>query len=580
MTILKKLLIPVLLVCCAFHVVPTVAAAANEGQIKASIDRGVAFLRAQFKGAPDEHKGLIGLTLMKAGQPHDAPEIKEAIRLAREKCKDGQYRAEREHFYEAGVDATLLADSGEECKAELQAIANFIISNQNPNGGWNYPGQGESVAAGDTSTMQYCCLALWAADRTGVEIDPQVWVKAIQWHAAYQGADGGFSYRPGTTQGDVNGVATLNMTVNSIGSIHICMLHLDPTSVPFLERPAAAAPNSNEPPKPKGALEVVELQTTPENEPVAIPASAKPTIMKSLGWVASRFRVANESPHNKMYYYYSLERMAALANIKKIGSHDWFNECADYVISRQKQDGSWAESTHVTRTPEIQSCFAVLFLTRSTEKVLKKTAPSYYGNGLLAGGRGLPDDLSSGSFNGRSMEEKKKPPGPLDELLASLANAGEIDVNEVQEQIVEKVQVGDRSELVKQKDLLVKLVKHQDSSVRMMAMWALGRTDDMRLTQHLIEGLDDVDLGVMIEARNALCWLARKPRGFGFAEDPLDALGPNPAPEAKTQAIRDWNKGVVTAWGNWYLENRPYVDRGDQFEAKLRRRLLQIKEEL
>ncbi|MCB9951145.1 MAG: hypothetical protein H6824_09195 [Planctomycetaceae bacterium] len=111
-------------------------------------------------------------------------------------------------------------------------------------------------------------------------------------------------------------------------------------------------------------------------------------------------------------------------------------------------------------------------------------------------------------------------------------------------------------------------------------MWALGRTDDMRLTQHLIEGLDDVDLGVMIEARNALCWLARKPRGFGFAEDPLDALGPNPAPEAKTQAIRDWNKGIVTAWGNWYLENRPYVDRGDQFEAKLRRRLLQIKEEL
>lgn len=578
MTVIKKYFAPILLACCICLLAPTLTSAANDQQLKASIDKGVAFLRSHFKEARDGHKGLIGLTLMKAGLPHDAPEVKEAIQLAREKCKDGKYEHEGEHFYEAGVDATLLADSGEECKAELQAIADFIVSNQLPNGGWNYPGQGQDIAPGDTSTIQYCCLALWAADRGGVEIDPQVWAKVIDWHAANQGPDGGFAYRPSKQTGDGNGASTLNMTVNSIGSIHICMLHLDSTSVPFLEAPAPKTPKSNDP---KGALELVELKAAPETkkEPVEIPASAKPTIMKSLGWISSRFRVANESQFNKMYYYYSLERMAALANIKQIGSHDWFNECADYVMSRQQQDGSWKESTHITRTPEIQTCFAVLFLTRSTAKVLKQTQPAY-GNGLLAGGRGLPDDLSSGSFNGRTVEEKKKPAGPLDELLASLANAGEIDVNEVQEQIVEKVQVGDRSELVKQKDLLVKLVKHSDPSVRMMAMWALGRTDDMRLTQHLIEGLDDVDLGVMIEARNALCWLARKPRGFGFAEDPLDALGPNPAPDAKTQAIRDWNKGVVTAWGNWYLENRPYVDRGDQFEAKLRRRLLQIKEEL
>ncbi|MEZ5940487.1 MAG: hypothetical protein R3C18_03780 [Planctomycetaceae bacterium] len=546
--------------------------------MKSSIDRGIAFLRAEFKGAPEGHKGLIGLTLMKAGLPHDAPEIKEAIEIARKKCEGGTYNHHNEHFYEAGVDATLLVDSGEECKAELQIIVDFVIKNQLPNGGWNYPGQGEDVAAGDTSTIQYCCLALWAADRAGIDIDPQVWAKIIQWHAANQASDGGFAYRPGRTVGDGMGTSTLNMTVNSIGSIHICMLHLDSSSVPFMERPSSSS-KANDPQNPKGALEVVELKVTPEKEPIEIPGSAKPTIGKAYQWLSSRFRVSNEPAINRMYYYYSLERMAALADIKKIGSHDWFNECADYVISRQKENGSWKESNFVSLTPDIDTSFAVLFLTRSTAKVLKQTQPAY-GDGLLAGGRGLPDDLSGGSFNGRTVEEKKKPSGPLDELLASLANAGEIDVNEVQEQIVEKVQVGDRSELVKQKDLLVKLVKHSDPSVRMMAMWALGRTDDMRLTQHLIEGLDDVDLGVMIEARNALCWLARKPRGFGFAEDPLDALGPNPAPDAKTQAIRDWNKGVVTAWGNWYLENRPYVDRGDQFEAKLRRRLLQIKEEL
>ena len=148
---------------------------------------------------------------------------------------------------------------------------------------------------------------------------------------------------------------------------------------------------------------------------------------------------------------------------------------------------------------------------------------------------------------------------------------------EVQDQIVEQVQLGDRKELVKQKDLLVKLIKSKDPNVRLTAAWALGRTDDMRLAMHLINALDDSDIGVMIEARNSLCWLARRPRGFGYPEDPLAELPPD-APEAvRKETIRAWHNQVMSAWGNWYLENRPYADRGDQFEALLRRRLQELK---
>lgn len=566
-----------LFVLLSLFMVAATGQAANPQQVKSSIDRGVTFLRQRFAKAPEGHKGLIALSLMKAGVPHDAPEIKEAIEMVRKKCSTGTYEDHGEHFYEAGVDATLMADSGEECKTELEVIAKYVIGYQNPNGGWNYPGQGEQDS-GDTSTIQYCCLALWAADRVGVEIDPQVWSKVIDWHARYQSSDGGFAYRPGTATGDGMGATTLNMTVNSIGSIHICMLHLDAASVPFMERPESA-PKDPMDTAPKSVLEVVELEKKPVEVAVGVPGNAKPTIMKAYGWLSNRFRVSNEPAINRMYYYYSLERMAALANIQRIGSHDWFNECADFVISKQNDDGSWKESNFATLTAELDTCFAVLFLTRSTGKLLKRSEPAY-GNGLLAGGRGLPDDLAAGTFNGRTMDEPKKPAGPLDELLASLEKTGDIDISEVQEQIVEKVQIGDRAELIKQKDLLVKLVTHPDPQIRMTAMWAIGRTDDMHLVQHLIKGLDDSDLGVMIEARNALCWLARKPRGFDFPEDPLDALGPNPAEDAKAQAIRDWNRGVVMAWGTWYLENRPYEDRGDQFEAALRRRMQQIKESM
>lgn len=560
-------------------VLGSVSQAATEPQIRAAITRGIEFLRKAFPNAPDRDKGLIGLTLMKAGLPHDAPEVKAAIDLARKKCAEGNYRHLGEHFYEAGIDASLLVDSGEDCREELKVIAKFVTDNQIPNGAWNYPG--DTTDPGDTSTTQYCCLALWAAARGGVEIDPTVWSRVIEWHAQHQAGDGGFAYRPGKMAGDGQGASTMNMTVNSIATIHICMLHLDSRSVPYMERdappPDPMAPNKD---TTKPTLEVVNLDNTvaPTVQKVPVPASAKPTIARSYGWLSSRFRVSNEPALNRMYYYYSLERMGALADIKRVGSHDWFGECADYVLSVQNQDGSWKQSTAAANTPEIESSFALLFLTRSTGKLLGTVDPQF-GNGLLAGGRGLPDDLNGATITAKGAQEKKKPAGPLDELLASLENTGDIDFSEVQEQIVEKVQIGDRNELIKQKDLLVKLATHPDPSVRMTAMWAIGHTDDMRLARLLINGLDDTDLGVMIEAQNGLCWMARKPTGFGFAEDPLDPLGPNPAADAKAQAIKDWNQGVVVAWGKWYLENRPYEDRGDLFEARLKLRLEQIRRE-
>jgi len=263
-----------------------------------------------------------------------------------------------------------------------------------------------------------------------------------------------------------------------------------------------------------------------------------------------------------------------------LGNHQWFQECATKLIGQQNPDGSWDLSHYDSQTDKsVATSLITLFLLRSTGKVLNRDEPNF-GQGLLAGGRGLPEDLASATFNGRTMEEKKKPVGPLDELLASLAETGDIDISDVQEQIVEQVQLGDRKELVKQKDLLVKLIKHSDPNVRLTAAWALGRTDDMRLAMHLINALDDKDVGVMIEARNSLCWLARRPRGFGFPADPFDGLPPNPPEEARLNAIRTWHKQVFTAWGNWYLDNRPYDDRGDQFEALLRKRLQELKEQI
>ena len=422
---------------------------------------------------------------------------------------------------------------------------------------------------------QYACLGLWAAARAGVEVDPKIWEDVLKWHVKYQQDNGGFQYCPGLSQGDMKDKTTLNNTANAVGSMHIAMLHLKPDFLPLeqelRERREVAAPED----LPKfGILEAVELDPEDMVKPTVakIPSAAVSTVRRAFGYVGSRFVAENRETGSRGYYYYSIERMAALANVEKVGNRNWFETCSDFLIKNQKADGSWDVSEY-TGTG-VDTAFAVLFLTRSTGRLLRRVTPeNAYGDGLLAGGRGLPDDLSQVDFNGRKVLLKEKPTEPLDILLSSLSTTGNLDNLDLQEKIVEQVQIGNREELIGKVDQLVKLVDHEDATIRQTVVWALGRTGDMSLAQLLINRLSDADLGVMIEARKALCWLSRKPTGFGFAEDPTAELPATATPEQKAAVIAQWHKNVVLTWGNWYLENRPFEDRGDAFEAQLRKRM-------
>lgn len=557
--------------------------AASPAEVKQAISKGATYLTSVIEEADDIHKGLLALAAYKGGVPVNSPSIQHAIQHIESKFEGGSYKPGHEHLYEAGVEATLLADiDPEKYKPQLQAITDYIIGQQMSSGGWDYPGGGHgSNSVGDTSVIQYVLLGLWASSRAGIEVPPKIWEDVLLWHAKHQNSDGGFSYCPGIATGEGNGQSTLNMTVNAVGSMHIAMLQIDPEFMPLSQDRPKAKPNpgdENQEDKPKfGVLESIKLDEPKKKAvSVTIPGSAVQAVRRAYGHVTGRYAPENQSTGNKTYYYYSLERMSALANVEQIGSHDWFNECSSFIINKQQADGSWDMSKYWEE--DVDTAFCVLFLTRSTGKLLKrKINDPQYGDGLLAGGRGLPDDLSDVNFDGRSIKGKEKPKGPLDELLASLTTSGAIDVEEVQEQIVEKVQLGDREELVKQTDMLVKLVDNPQAEIRRTAAWALGRTDNMELAQHLINLLNDSDLGVMLEARRALCWLSRKPKGFGLPDDPLEELPANATKQQQRDAITNWHKKAVLLWGEWYLYNRPFEDRGDEFEAILRAKMEGLK---
>jgi hypothetical protein len=555
-------------------------AAERTPEVEASIRRGVTILKEDYlkNGSSTQlaAEGLLTYALLSAGESLDDPVVKKLIEKVAGKFDGSKYIARREHIYEAGTDAMALAAADQEkYRQHIQAIADYIIKEQRSYGAWDYP---TGDFGGDTSISQYGMLGLWAAARTGGNVPRLVWDKAAAWHSKSQLPDGAFGYHPFGGEP----AARHSMTVAGIGSLTIAKLYLYGQSAAVDSEPDAAdvddaskkAKKSN---KVFGVLERVTpteiadppLDVTPKRlddrnyKPIYGRKELDGNIGRGMTWLSKQYTI--ERPTGwPLYYLYGLERAAALTNTEKIGGHDWYQEGSEFLIRTQKSDGSWFDQ----RGPAPSStCFALLFLSRATEKLVPN-APrppparraATFGTGIMAGARGLPADLTQVDTTGGTVKAKTLDT-PLDRLLADLENPKSQNVESAQAAIVETVITGNRAELIGQKDLLLKLVNDQRVEVRRTAYWALGRCNDLRVAPVLIRGLMDIDFDVSIEARNSLCVLSRRPRGFGLLEDALDKLPDSATPVERDAAAEKWRREDAQRWKEWYQSVRPYDER-------------------
>jgi hypothetical protein len=282
----------------------------------------------------------------------------------------------------------------------------------------------------------------------------------------------------------------------------------------------------------------------------------------AMGWLNKNFTV--DKPVGwPIYYLYGLERAMALTNTEKIGGRDWYKDGCAHLIKIQKEDGSWFEQSGSTAS----TCFGILFMTRATEKIapsapkaVAKKAAKTLGEGMLQGGRGLPTDLANVDTKNGQIKAKVMDT-PLDRLLADLENPKAQNVEATQAALVESIQVGNRETLIGQKDLLLKLAKDSRSEVRRTAFWALGRCNDLRVVPLLLKGLLDADFDASVEARNALCMLSRRPRGFGLLDDVLEKIPETATPDERDAIIEKWRREDASRWKEWYQKVRPYDER-------------------
>ena len=493
------------------------------------------------------------------------PDIQNIVLEVLGKFRESTYNATAHHTYEAGVDAMLLeAVDRELYRPQLEIIARYLLERQRPHGGWHYPvSPGSSQDFGDTSISQYAILGLWAAVRAGVEVPIETWERAAKWLQASQCRDGGFTYHP--NENNNQGNPTGSMTAAGTGSLLVIRYILF-SDVEFDDGIRPVAQSS---PKRFGVLErpieerekekAVKVKTA-----ATISASALDRSLKGgVKWIADHFTEQNGVGNMYVnYYYYGIERVGAVLDVEKIGTHDWYNEGADELLRRQAPDGSWNDSSGIVPATSL----TLLFLTKATAKTIHKPRRiPQVGGGLLVGGRGLPDDLGAVKV---TQGEIRKLKGPVDTLLADLEKVSEAKVEEAQVAIVEAVQLDRPEELIEQVDRLKRLSSDKRVEVRRTAMWALGRTGNISGVPFLIRGLTDTDEAVAREAGAALCIISRRPNGSGPSVDPTDGLAEEASDEQRATHLKTWGEASKKVWTDWYLKVRPYDERDDRTSLK------------
>ena len=538
--------------------------AADQPRIDVAIHKAKQYLLSQSKTSAAG--SLACYALVKAGVDKQHPDVQKMVLEVLSKCRNDAYSPAVHHIYEAGVDALLLeAVDREQYKPQLELIAAHLVAQQRPHGAWYYPmNAGGGTDYGDTSISQYGVLGLWACSRAGVDIPTSTWEKAAQWLIRTQHRDGGFGYHPANpaTQPMAAMDSTRSMTAAGTGSLLIIRLVLfgDRDFDDDVKPPAAG--------RRFGVLERLPDEKEPKNTkprvrtaPTMSVKSIDDAIKEGVRWTSQAFGTEERMVSGwTTYYYYGIERVAALLDVEMLGTHDWYSEGSEVLLRMQSPGGDWSDSAGAVPS----TALAVLFLTKATAGALNKPKRTpVIGGGLLVGGRGLPNNLDALQVKEGEVKTRKLQ-GPVDGLLAELEKSSGAKVEAAQAAVVEAVQLDHPEELIGQVDRLKRLATDKRLEVRRTAMWALGRTGNVSVAPFLIRGLADADEAVAREASLALTILSRRPNGLGPSIDPTDGLSESATDEERAAHLSQWRKGSVKAWNDWYLKVRPYNERDDQ----------------
>lgn len=521
------------------RVAPVFAYTSESPEVKAMVDLGIRFLETAVMTSGDgdaQDSGalwFVGATLAKAGKDETQPTIALGIKRCQDIQKAGQTESDKRGIYAKAMAVIFLCEVDPvKYKSEATYFLDQLLSTQLPSGGFGYPAMGIP----DPSQTQYGVLAMWSADHVGLDVPTERIEKALHWLLRVQDLGGGWSYLSQDLGGTnrANQFATTHaLTAGGLGSLYICadMLGLSAQ---------AEAPKDNDGLPP--ALKAVKAEKEKKEAKRRRTSKFDTAFLKrgqadGNGWFGKNYRI--DPDKWPLYYLYALERYQSFREVAEHRNEKepgWYNDGVNFLKTRQQNNGSWSGD----HSPHASTCFAILFLIRSTKKAIAKDVTT---EGALAGGRGLPKDVTNVKMKGNQVvgAQAAKSIDDLLDLLESTDNAA-------LENAVEGATIlplgGDATTRAKQAERLRKIVSLPNYQARMVAVKSLSQARDLENVPVLIYALGDPDWRVAKEARDGLRLISRRFDGFDM-------------PDASTPAQRT---AAQLNWKKWYLSIRPEAE--------------------
>jgi hypothetical protein len=405
---------------CATLLLAPAARAAGKEAIQRAVDRGLASLRGvqgpdgTWPGDQIGATALGGLTFLESGVKADDPAVARAAKTVREQS------VTLDKTYSLSLAIMFLDRLADPADDELiDSMAVRLLGGQDPqSGGWSYncPPLGEAEvrrlqaalrqrnelvaraappeapkdrpsvqdlppeiqqqlrlinqqqpvgqeAGGgrpaDNSNTQFAVLALWIARRKGIPVETALRRIDTRFRLT-QHPDGGWAYTPppGVPLGAVvEGPFQTMGAMTCAGLLGLALSHGSALEATLHTGPAGGAPPRGAAPRDIG------------KDPAVLRGlrALGSFIGKPLPQLAISNPMGNPAPpadgqgNGRAYYFlFSLERVAVVYGLDKIGDKDWYNWGADALLACQNRDGSWTGEFGAADT-----CFALLFLRRA-----------------------------------------------------------------------------------------------------------------------------------------------------------------------------------------------------------------------
>ncbi|MEK6238677.1 MAG: hypothetical protein N2C14_28490, partial [Planctomycetales bacterium] len=498
----------------------------------------------------DKHAGtlgrpaLIGLTFLKYDGDKERDLIKSALEKIVKETNGDDPKKFTKDIYSTGISILfLVAVDPSKYRSNIEFLAKSLHHRQKADGAWGYPESHKLGKTGDTSMTQYAALGLWeASDQAGVETPPEVWDRLGAWLIKTQDPSGGFGYQgkvsPSLDERVKQDAIGHAMVVAGLGSMFITKDQLGLSELKKRlndDTPDALQPYET----PQERLDRIKTQINPKYFEKALAAGAR--------WTGKNFTIDKPKRGWLHYYLDALERYESLKEADKGGrinpSPSWYSQGARFLIAQQKEepvDGSWKKGQ---AGPMADTCFAILFLLRSTKKSLEKSSLARFQASKQIGGRGLPDAndvrLRAGNVVVQPLAEVS--PKEIADILSDPKHASHAQAREA---LADLASSGDRAALAESSSHFERLALRGPSDVRVLAIEAIARARNLNQVPLLIHLLNDPDLEVLRAARDALRVISRKFSGVG--------LGLRPSSDERATAISQWKQ--------WYQTIRPDVD--------------------